>query len=491
MKKIRNLLFVILLAVALIAPTYTAFVSAQIVTPATGYTKASDVKYVYKSGYTLNWGARGETCTFLTTKAQDFYGANDFDHFSTYQGGTSQSNAPQSALYKQLQSYMKLKHTHETNYQETRYQYQYTDCLKSDNNYISSFYSGKQISGTWDSGATWNREHTWPNSKGDASGNGENDIMMLRPTSVSENSSRGNKAYGESGSFYDPGESVRGDCARIVLYVYTRWGNTTSMWGSSGVMESLTVLLKWMQEDPVDTWEMGRNDAVQSITGTRNVFVDYPEYAFMLFGREIPANMPTPFNGGKGSDIGGGDSSTDSSADSSIDVGGGDSSIVVPDCEHSYVAVDMKQPTETEEGYIISVCILCGEENREVIPATGSGNDSSSNVGGGDSSIVVPDCEHSYVAVDMKQPTETEEGYIISVCILCGEENREVIPVIGSGNDSSVEGGSSGGESASDQTSSGVSVVPAPGCQGVLGSSTILLTVFALSVAIIVKKKEF
>ncbi|MBO5867158.1 MAG: hypothetical protein J6Q55_03830, partial [Clostridia bacterium] len=42
------------------------------------------------------------------------------------------------------------------------------------------------------------------------------------------------------------------------------------------------------------TWELGRNDAVQSITGTRNAFVDYPEYAFLLFGKAVPSNYPTP-----------------------------------------------------------------------------------------------------------------------------------------------------------------------------------------------------
>jgi hypothetical protein len=49
-----------------------------------------------------------------------------------------------------------------------------------------------------------------------------------------------------------------------------------------------------MEQDPVDTWEMGRNDAVQSITGTRNVFVDYPEYAWLLFGEECPKDLVTP-----------------------------------------------------------------------------------------------------------------------------------------------------------------------------------------------------
>ncbi len=80
----------------------------------------------------------------------------------------------------------------------------------------------------------------------------------------------------------------------MILYAYTRWGNTSRMWGSNGVIENLDILLRWMEEDPVDTWEMGRNDAVETIIGTRNVFVDYPEYAWLLFGRELPADMVTP-----------------------------------------------------------------------------------------------------------------------------------------------------------------------------------------------------
>ncbi len=264
----------------------------------TGYTKASDVNYKKTGKYVHNWGARDEDCTFLTSYAEGFYtGSYTFDQLSAKAGGSSQSNAPQSALYSSLKQMMSSKHTHITSYGETRYQYCYTDCVNNNSSYISSFYSAKQVSGTWDGGATWNREHTWPNSKGDASGEGENDIMMLRPASVSENSSRGNKAYGEGSGYYDPngeGQNVRGDCARIMLFVYTRWGNTGRMWGSSGVIQNLDVLLRWMEEDPVDTWEMGRNDATQSITGTRNVFVDYPEYAWLLFGRDIPEDMCTP-----------------------------------------------------------------------------------------------------------------------------------------------------------------------------------------------------
>ena len=124
--------------------------------------------------------------------------------------------------------------------------------------------------------------------------------MMLRPSCVRENSDRGNSAYGESLGYYDPNSAsngrfnLHGDCARIVLYTYVRWGVTDTMWGSKGVIENLDVLLKWMAEDPVDTWEMGRNDAVQSITGVRNVFVDYPELSWLLFDREIPSGYISP-----------------------------------------------------------------------------------------------------------------------------------------------------------------------------------------------------
>ena len=313
-KRISACLLALMIVISLLPASASA---AKISTTATGYTKASDVKYVTSGSYVLNWGARNETCVFLSTYAQNFYtGSYTFENMSQLAGGSSQGNAPQSALYASLKSLMTSKHTHQTSYSETRNQYRYTDCVSNNSSNISSFYSGKTLSGTWDSGSTWNREHTWPNSKG-LGGNDENDIMMLRPTATSENSSRGNTAYGESSGYFDPGESTRGDVARIVLYVYVRWGNTNYMWGKSGVMESMSVLLKWMKEDPVDTWEMGRNDAVQSITGTRNVFVDYPEYAWLLFGQDVPAGITTPSdNDGVTANPGGNSGNTGNSGNS-------------------------------------------------------------------------------------------------------------------------------------------------------------------------------
>ncbi len=307
MKKFTGISFLAVFVLSLLFPFFS--LSAQTADAASACTHDLDssgkcttchvqvITYKTSGKYIANWGERDETCTFLSPYAKSFYtGSYTYETLAQKSGGASQANAPSSALYSALKTLMSSKHSYQTNYNETRYQYRYTDCENNDTAHISSFYSGTQLNGAWDSGKTWNREHTWPNSKG-LGGNDENDIMMLRPTSVSENSSRGNAAYGQTSAYYDPngeGQNVRGDCARIVLYVYTRWGNTSKMWGSNGVMQSMDVLLKWMKEDPVDTWEMGRNDAVQAITGTRNVFVDYPEFAWKLFGKSVPANVSTP-----------------------------------------------------------------------------------------------------------------------------------------------------------------------------------------------------
>ena len=401
MNKVKKLSLFLAAAIAVFMPAFSfqktekTVYAAEIKTTATGYDSADDVVYKTAGGYTVNWGARGEDCVFLSSKATSFYTGNyTYATLSKNKGGSSQSNAPSSALYSALKNMMIAKHETQTTYQGTRDLYKYTDCVSNNYSQISSFYSGITLSGTWDSGKTWNREHTWPNSKG-LGGNDENDIMMLRPTSVKENSSRGNTAYGQSGSYYDPGESVRGDCARIVLYVYVRWGNTSRMWGTSGVMENLNILLKWMEEDPVDTWEMGRNDSVQSITGTRNVFVDYPEYAWLLFGKAIPEDMSTP--SGIANDqqvVTPPENSSSSSEVVTPPENSSSSSEVVTPPENSSSSSEIetppatsgghthtfgewfttKEPTETEDGYEMRVCSACQSIEIKPIPATGTGN---------------------------------------------------------------------------------------------------------------------
>jgi len=293
-KRVLSLMVALALCLSLL-PGLSGAVTAATVNYVTGYVN-SEYGTAIK-----NWGERGTVATFLSPNAEAFYEKNNvtYEDLSALSGASSTSSVPSSALYQELNELVTNNQTMITSYSDTKELFQFTDCQGSgiSSSKISSFYSGKEIGPSWD--GTWNREHTWPNSKGDANGQGEDDIMMLRPTSTSENSSRSNKAYGESAGFYHPNSEsdgtydLRGDVARIMLYVYTRWG-TQNMWGTDGVIESKEILLKWMQEDPVDTWEMGRNDSTESIIGTRNVYVDYPELAYCLFNEEVPADMETP-----------------------------------------------------------------------------------------------------------------------------------------------------------------------------------------------------
>lgn len=196
-------------------------------------------------------------------------------------------------------------------YNSLRDQYKNVDKDLNRSGYIIGYYNGASFSGVWDSGKTWNREHTWPQSKGaDKSIPMGHDMQSVRPTHTSVNSSRGNDAYGESGAYYDPDEvsisnsyykttnmgSYRGDAARVILYDYVVYGEAgghknklyngnaqlLSKFGSAGVFESAAVLLKWHMHDPVSLTEMVRNDGAQTYQGNRNPFIDYPELAIQV-----------------------------------------------------------------------------------------------------------------------------------------------------------------------------------------------------------------
>ena len=177
---------------------------------------------------------------------------------------------------------------------------------------IIGYYNGQSFIGVWDSGKTWNREHTWPQSKGADDGiDMGHDMQSVRPASTSVNSSRGNTAYGESGSYYDPNEiaisngnykttnlgTYRGDAARVIMYDYLMYGEAgghknnyyngnaqlLSKLGTNGVFESLHIMLKWHMQDPPSLTEMVRNDGAQDYQGNRNPLIDYPELAIQVF----------------------------------------------------------------------------------------------------------------------------------------------------------------------------------------------------------------
>ena len=198
------------------------------------------------------------------------------------------------------------------NYDKLRDYYVSVDRDLNTSGNIIGYYDGSSMNGTWDGGATYNREHTWPQSKGaDKAIDMGHDMQSVRPASKSVNSSRGNTAYGEGASYYDPNEisidnpnyktsnlgTYRGDCARVIMYDYLMYGEAgghknsyyngyaqlLSKLGSSGLFESLHIMLKWHMQDPPSLTEMVRNDGAQDYQGNRNPLIDYPELAIQVF----------------------------------------------------------------------------------------------------------------------------------------------------------------------------------------------------------------
>ena len=166
-------------------------------------------------------------------------------------------------------------------YDDLRTDLQITD--KGSDGTIICFYCHQETNATWDGGLTWNREHVWPQSLGWFSTTMAGaDIHHLRPCHQSENSSRGNTPYGESKSFYNPKDDVKGDIARILFYLYVRYAES-DRYSLDTVCESFDMLLRWNKLDPVDSLEIQRNEEGYKIQGNRNPFIDNPDYADFIW----------------------------------------------------------------------------------------------------------------------------------------------------------------------------------------------------------------
>ena len=314
----------------------------------------------YSSEY--NSGDRDELCITLDgTSAYDYYTGN----YSYENLESLSANDLKTALNKLMTS----THSYISSYNDCHYKADRTDCENEDGRVLLVYTSYSATMSQWNG---WNREHVWPQSLGgnNTSGGGA-DMHHIRPSDAVVNSTRGNKKYGNIdggtakygnnpasgylGGYYDstyfePLDNVKGDVARIILYVWVRWGTN---WGAESVTEvfqSVDVLLEWCELDPVDTWEMGRNEVIEDIQGNRNVFIDYPELAWLVFGKDVPAGMTTPSGNALGD----------------------------PNCEHTNTELrNVKAATCTTNGHTGDIC--CVDCNRTVtrgttIPATNHSN---------------------------------------------------------------------------------------------------------------------
>ncbi|WP_196892562.1 endonuclease [Aureivirga marina] len=146
----------------------------------------------------------------------------------------------------------------------------------------------------------WNREHVYPKSLGTpnlgTSGAGA-DAHNLRPADANKNSTRGNRKFVDNsgtsriinGNWY-PGDEWKGDVARMIMYMYLRYGNRCLPKnvgvGSSASSDSnmLQLFLEWNAEDPVSPLELQRNPVLEGLQGNRNPFIDNPAFATAIWG---------------------------------------------------------------------------------------------------------------------------------------------------------------------------------------------------------------
>ena len=137
-------------------------------------------------------------------------------------------------------------------------------------------------------GSYGNREHVWPNSK---LGSVKYDLHNLRAANTSTNSARsnypfadnnkpftGSQPYEKIGSTWYPGDKHIGDVARIVFYISIRENLSLNLVGN------VSLFLEWHELDPVDDFEINRNDNIFEIQNNRNPFIDHPELAQIYFG---------------------------------------------------------------------------------------------------------------------------------------------------------------------------------------------------------------
>ena len=212
-----------------------------------------------------------------------------------------------SQLKAALRTLLQNTHSKTLSYDDLKTRISNTDASLINSSKVLLIYSRIEVKGAWSSGGSiWNREHVWPQSKGwfTTSGAGS-DLHHLRPEDPSVNTSRGNKPFAEvsngslvilsstngsvssncygNSSYFEPQDDAKGDVARIIFYLLTRYTESDS-YKISAVAQSMELLLEWNELDPVDEWEMTRNDKIESYQGNRNPFIDYPSLAEEIWG---------------------------------------------------------------------------------------------------------------------------------------------------------------------------------------------------------------
>ena len=181
---------------------------------------------------------------------------------------------------------------------------------------FNHFHGGGSNGGV-SSGYIWNKEHIWARINGvsaNKSGTAYADLHHLRASDEKLNNTRSNHPFANGGSYtenhygtkseckfsgstFEPADEYKGDVARALFYMATRYYNgdgsdanltlTTGTDSTGGKWGYLDTLLSWHELDPVDNFEIHRNQLIyEDFQHNRNPYIDHPEYARAVFKNE-------------------------------------------------------------------------------------------------------------------------------------------------------------------------------------------------------------
>ncbi len=163
-------------------------------------------------------------------------------------------------------------------------------------------------------GDCYNREHVWPQSFFNSASPMVSDLFHIYPTDGKVNGFRGNYAFGPasttvytvtmngsklalcdscgtfSGVVFEPIDDYKGDLARSIFYMSTRYYTEDAAWLTGSFADkaelyqwAIDILINWHHLDPVSTKETTRNNTVYGIQNNRNPYIDHPEWADSVY----------------------------------------------------------------------------------------------------------------------------------------------------------------------------------------------------------------
>lgn len=239
-----------------------------------------------------------------------------------YQDAWNESgNDLREALYDIIKVHTKLPYSSSST--DTWDVLKASDVDPANSSNVILIYAGISVNGPqeYNGGSGWNREHIWPRSLGNfgtSTGVGT-DVHNLKPATVSLNSTRSNHEFdylGTSGNavsysgnttgnrlnasagLWEPRDDVKGDLARIIMYMDLRYEGAGSepdlvmreaLNTGGTTFAVMSTLLTWHFQDTVDQFELNRNNVIANLQGNRNPFIDHPELPHYLYGDSVGA----------------------------------------------------------------------------------------------------------------------------------------------------------------------------------------------------------